>query len=135
MKLKTSHKAGIVLGFAILIAVISRSGKMTYADQIEYTVPPQFPLDSIYVELFICSKDGQKIKTLVKERQAKGKHVVTWDGMDENGKRMPEGVYRAFLWIANPFHIQLSALKPSSNDTIPVTPPIEDTLEKDIVLR
>lgn len=36
---------------------------------------------------------GRRVRTLVRERLAAGRHLVTWDGADEAGRRLPAGQY------------------------------------------
>lgn len=45
------------------------------------------------VEVEIFTLLGERIRTLVKERQAAGQHRLQWDGRDEKGAPMPSGVY------------------------------------------
>lgn len=45
------------------------------------------------VDLKIFNIKGQKIKTLVHDRQIAGLHQITWDGTDDNGKHVSTGIY------------------------------------------
>ena len=45
------------------------------------------------VELTIYNQLGQRIKTLVKERQHAGAYQIEWDGRDHVGKQVASGVY------------------------------------------
>ena len=45
------------------------------------------------VTLEVYNLIGQKIKTLVKERQPAGSHRVVWDGRNEQGKPVSSGIY------------------------------------------
>jgi hypothetical protein len=45
------------------------------------------------VSLTIYNILGQKVKTLVNERQEAGSKTVSWDGKDEKGKDMSSGIY------------------------------------------
>lgn len=45
------------------------------------------------VELEIYNVKGQKIKTLVNEKQERGEHSQTWDGRDNSGEEVSSGVY------------------------------------------
>jgi len=45
------------------------------------------------VEIIIYNLFGQKIKTLVNERQTAGAKEVLWDGRNERGQRVSSGVY------------------------------------------
>ena len=50
-------------------------------------------LKSSQVILTIYNILGQKVKTLVKERQAAGSKTVGWDGKDEKNKDLASGIY------------------------------------------
>jgi PKD repeat protein len=45
------------------------------------------------VRLEIYNMLGQKIRTLVDEEMAEGRHEVMWDGRDEDGREVTSGVY------------------------------------------
>lgn len=45
------------------------------------------------VELAVFNSLGQKVKTLVKAKQAAGQHVVQWDALDEAGNKLGSGLY------------------------------------------
>jgi hypothetical protein len=45
------------------------------------------------VELCVFDAVGRKVATLSSGSQAAGRHAVTWDGLDERGRRVPAGVY------------------------------------------
>ena len=40
-----------------------------------------------------ASTKGEKIKTLKKDNLQKGSHRLIWDGKDEEGHRVPSGIY------------------------------------------
>jgi hypothetical protein len=46
-----------------------------------------------HVELGVYDLSGRKVRTLVSEVREMGQYNVTWDGKDENGARMPSGLY------------------------------------------
>jgi len=50
-------------------------------------------LKSCRVTLTIYNILGQKVKTLVKERQVAGSKTVSWDGKDEKGRDLATGIY------------------------------------------
>ena len=56
---------------------------------IEFSVPQ----NSVFVTLEIFNIKGQKIKTLYKGIADEGKHSVTWEGKDTNGKSVSTGIY------------------------------------------
>ncbi len=45
------------------------------------------------VEISVYNAKGQKVKTLVSEKFAAGKHSVTWNGGDDNGNSVSSGIY------------------------------------------
>jgi hypothetical protein len=45
------------------------------------------------VGLQILGADGRLIRTLLNQNRSVGNHEVTWDGLDNAGRRMPSGVY------------------------------------------
>jgi flagellar hook assembly protein FlgD len=46
-----------------------------------------------HVNLSIYNMRGQKIKTLVDEIRAAGRHSIHWNGHDEFGTTLPSGIY------------------------------------------
>ncbi len=46
---------------------------------------------SVIVEIFNVT--GRRVKTLVNANLARGPHTLRWDGRDDSGRRMPEGIY------------------------------------------
>lgn len=49
--------------------------------------------NSEQVKVIVYNMLGQKVRTLVDAGFNAGKHVVNWDGRDDNGVRMPSGLY------------------------------------------
>ncbi|MDI6808366.1 MAG: FlgD immunoglobulin-like domain containing protein [Candidatus Eisenbacteria bacterium] len=45
------------------------------------------------VKLMIFDVRGRLLRTLVNSRLSRGLHQISWDGRDENGRRVPSGVY------------------------------------------
>jgi hypothetical protein len=45
------------------------------------------------VELRIYSVDGRLVRGLVKDTRQAGRHTVSWDGLDDAGRRLPSGIY------------------------------------------
>lgn len=56
--------------------------------EISYELP-----QTSQVVLTIFNLMGQKVKTLINDKIAAGRHSVRWDGKDEAGKSVPSGVY------------------------------------------
>jgi len=60
---------------------------------ISYQLSPKGQAAISDVELIICNVLGQKVRTLVNQRQAAGRYKVTWDGRDERGEPLSSGIY------------------------------------------
>ncbi|MCK4548471.1 MAG: hypothetical protein KAW17_13635 [Candidatus Eisenbacteria sp.] len=45
------------------------------------------------VTLDVRSNSGHLIKSIISERRAHGRHVVTWDNTDDAGNKVPTGTY------------------------------------------
>ena len=45
------------------------------------------------VSLVIYNAKGQKVKTLVNEKQNAGRHHILWNGQDDHGKQVSSGIY------------------------------------------
>jgi hypothetical protein len=46
-----------------------------------------------HVSLAIYDTAGRRVRTLLSGPEAVGSHVITWDGSDGRGRRVPAGVY------------------------------------------
>ena len=46
-----------------------------------------------YVSLIIYDASGRKVRSLIRERLKAGSYNQKWDGRDDGGKEMPQGVY------------------------------------------
>ncbi len=66
----------------------SRPNPMRDNTSIEYTIP-----NAQKVSMRIYDVSGQLIKTLVNSREDAGTHRVSWNGMDEQGKAVANGIY------------------------------------------
>ena len=55
-----------------------------------------------FVELSVYNLVGQKITTLVAGNRPAGSHVVTWNGRDDSGNRVKEGIYFYRMSIRGP---------------------------------
>jgi len=69
---------------------ISQSEPNPFADKasIKYELP-----QSSNVHIVIYNLLGQEIKTLVNEKQVMGTHTVIWDGRDNAGEKVSNGIY------------------------------------------
>jgi len=56
--------------------------------EISYYVPNQ-----TNVKLTVYSADGRKVKTLVNAMQTSGQYNLKWNGLSDNGKNVPTGIY------------------------------------------
>jgi hypothetical protein len=70
------------------------------ATVINYQLP-----DLSRVILTIYNILGQKVKTLVNQKQSPGSYTVEWDGKDEAGKVVSSGVYLYWLRATSPSNI------------------------------
>ncbi len=48
---------------------------------------------SLDVKLSVFDIQGRLVRTLVNEKRMKGQHTVMWNGCDEDGKALPNGIY------------------------------------------
>jgi len=56
-----------------------------------------------WVEISVLNTQGEKIKSLLDEIQTAGvTHTISWDGKDEKGEIVPEGVYRMEISAFDP---------------------------------
>ncbi len=58
------------------------------ATRISYSIP-----GDEFVSLVIYSVEGRLVKTLANEQQPRGRYEITWNGEDENGRRVASGTY------------------------------------------
>ncbi len=56
---------------------------------------------SANVNISIISIDGSKIRTIVNEYKKIGRYEICWDGRDNNGKRVKQGIYFSVLSVEN----------------------------------
>jgi len=47
----------------------------------------------VNLTLTVYNSLGQEVRTLASGKYASGKHEITWDGRDDNGKKLASGVY------------------------------------------
>ncbi len=46
-----------------------------------------------HLKIVIYNLLGQKVRTLISENQSAGNHSVIWDGTDDNGNEVSNGIY------------------------------------------
>ncbi len=51
------------------------------------------------ISIAIFNLRGQKVRSLIKDKQIQGEHSVKWDGLDDRGRDLPSGIY--FLHLYN----------------------------------
>ena len=56
--------------------------------EIGYKLP-----DSDHVTIVVYNLFGQKIRTLLSQKQQAGYHTVVWDGRDETGQKVSSGIF------------------------------------------
>lgn len=61
--------------------------------QIEYQIAELQNLDRFPVLIRIYNINGQLVITLVNDFKKAGKYTILWNGKDENGLKMPTGIY------------------------------------------
>ena len=66
---------------------------------VKYTLPA-----AGHVCMSIYDQSGRLIKTLIDRAHAPGTYAVTWNGLDESGRRMPEGNYFVVLQTVSKEH-------------------------------
>jgi hypothetical protein len=64
--------------------------------QLNYLVP-----SDRRVTLEVFNVRGQHVRTLLDRDQERGAHIATWDGRDQKGTRVAQGVYFAVLRIGS----------------------------------
>jgi len=64
-----------------------------------YTKIPHHPSGSharrVVISIFNLS--GERVRTLLDQKQKPGHHIILWDGRDEEGKDLPSGIYLCHL--------------------------------------
>lgn len=63
---------------------------------IRYVLP-----EEAHVRLIVYNLLGQRVRTLVDERQKPGHHMVYWDGRDDGGKKATSGIYFYKIVVSN----------------------------------
>jgi hypothetical protein len=66
---------------------------------IRYHLPPQS--NQNHVQLIVYNLIGEKVRTLINEKQAGGTHLAYWDGKNEQGEKVSSGVYLYQLKVNN----------------------------------
>lgn len=76
--------------------VIYQSGSFSYGGE---PVKIGYTLDgpATEVQLSIQDSSGKTVQTLSGTELTKGNHMLTWDGLDQNGVTVPSGTYKIIL--------------------------------------
>jgi len=77
----------------------SPQGRGTFGNpttQIRYEIPK-----TGHVILLVYNSLGQEVRRLVDRAQPAGYHQVTWNGLDQQGKRAPSGIYHYRLQVGD----------------------------------
>ncbi|HEX9935240.1 MAG TPA: DUF362 domain-containing protein [bacterium] len=64
------------------------------------TIPYEL-VEPAFVEMAVYNVQGQRIATLVSQRQDKGYHSVSWNGLSTDGKPAPSGMYLCTIRMRN----------------------------------
>ena len=99
---KALEKLSKSLASSQQFSVISAIGKMASLDSdgIQHTEGESvtfdiyFPTDVSKGTLSITDMDGNVVKTLELKENAKGTYSFDWNGNDDNGNQMPDGIYK-----------------------------------------
>jgi hypothetical protein len=87
---------GRINSISVLIASSKPSLQITpnpFNPQVSPTqVKYRAPTDAT-VTIKIFDSAGKLVKTLLEKREAGGEQIISWDGKDDSGKRMPVGLY------------------------------------------
>lgn len=67
---------------------VSRPNPLRYKTELKYEVSK-----TSHVSLNVYNTIGQKVRTLVNEKQKSGIFTIWWDGLDDQGKELPPGNY------------------------------------------
>jgi hypothetical protein len=66
----------------------NRPNPVNKATMIDYCVPR-----AGHIVLSVCTVDGRKVQQLINGSMQPGQYSVIWDGRDESGNQVPDGVY------------------------------------------
>ncbi|MBN1999262.1 Omp28-related outer membrane protein [candidate division KSB1 bacterium] len=58
--------------------------------KIRYTVPEG---EQYNVKLEIFNETGQRVRTIVHQKQSSGEYEILWNGRHQNGRQLPSGIY------------------------------------------
>ena len=74
------------------VRLTSRPNPFSSNAQLDYTVP-----SAAQATLVIYNVRGQRVRQLLDRRVTAGAHTATWDGRDDRGDPVAQGVYFATL--------------------------------------
>ena len=62
-----------------------------------YTIIPVFNTREGQAEINVYSVPGQKVRTLFRGMMNSGKHNLSWNGTDDSGNQLPDGIYYVLM--------------------------------------
>lgn len=68
---------------------------------LRYTIPTNVPAAGVHVELKIYNLLGQVVRVLALRQQTPGEYSLQWNGVDDDGRLVPAGVYLVRLVAGN----------------------------------
>ena len=89
--------------------VTVKGGRVSVREGVTPGMQYQIPRDAESVKVQVLDKDGSVMRTLDLGAQGPGRHTVNWDGRDNDGDQVPDGMYEYQV-----------AAKSSDNEALPV---------------
>ncbi len=68
-----------------------------FSTRLEYRIDPELSAEPVKIQ--VLDSTGRALRTLLKGYQSSGTHVITWDGRDDSGGPVANGVY--FIQLNN----------------------------------
>ncbi|WP_457573017.1 flagellar hook assembly protein FlgD [Desulfolithobacter sp.] len=87
------------------LAALSLIGKEAMVEGSDFYLPQEGEVEIGYqvdgeaydITMSILNSGGATVQTIQATELSSGNHFITWDGLDENGERLPEGSYQIVL--------------------------------------
>ncbi len=76
-------------------------------------------LEPVHLEFYIYDKDNNLIRTFYRDYSAPHEDFITWDGRDEGGSVVPDGVYRIKV-LDYEFFVEVDTTPPDAGITVGV---------------